>query len=334
MQRARQPRENHRNAARDHDRDRTHREGRPPRAHLLRDWTIRAIPARSRRRAFRVALGGLALASTVLTSGCDSVSGVPDANSTPAHSDEHTTTERAVSKIVAPQPVEPALPPVSADAPPVGAVPGLPEAAPALQRWATDLTTGSSTDLQAKCWDIAPQNVTDMYADEEVVLAALAQPGVVSENTVTWRSATTTVTAERSAVDTGYACPRVATAGAEVAYNDADARHTVRRYLSRLIGKPLDPSDTEILHPLVCKATPVAWDPTGTGQPTPPPLATNPGVLTGTTAFADQQIRSAWLRADYMSVDVPVTNAAGIQQNRTFTVTADTEGYCIGAVTA
>ncbi|MFE9582891.1 hypothetical protein ACFYO1_41420 [Nocardia sp. NPDC006044] len=137
---------------------------------------------------------------------------------------------------------------------------------------------------------------------------------------------------DRAALDTGYACPRVATAGADIEYNEADARHTVRRYLARFVGTPLDAADKEGTYPLVCKASPATWDPAGTGKAISAPLADNPGKLTGATKFADQEISSERLRGDYLAVEVPVTNSAGVTKTRTFTLTSGPQGYCIGDV--
>ncbi|WP_330233871.1 hypothetical protein OHA40_16250 [Nocardia sp. NBC_00508] len=273
---------------------------------------------------------GLALIGAGALTGCDSVAGIPDESAAPAAA--RTTPPAAVPATT--PPTSSSLPPVPADAPPVGAVAGLPAAASAVQRWAADLQSHTIAEMQEKCWTIAPKNVADMYDDQQSVLAALAQPGTATEDTVIWQSRTTTVAIDRAEVETGYACPRVAEAGADVAYNDADARHTVRRYLSRFVGSPLDPADQEGTYPLVCKASPATWDPTATGRAIPAPLANNQGMLTGTTAFADQQIRSEQLNADYVAVLVPVTNSSGVAQTRTFTLRSGPDGYCIGEVSA
>ncbi|MEU7763583.1 hypothetical protein AB0B25_00435 [Nocardia sp. NPDC049190] len=262
--------------------------------------------------------------------GCDSVVGIPDDNAPIAAAP--TTTPTAAPTTTPPSTT--ALPPIPADAPPVGAVSGLPAAADAVRRWAADLESGTTAELQAKCWTIAPRNVADMYDNQQGIRTALAQPGTAARDTVTWKSATTTVVVHRAEVDTGYACPRVASAGADIEYNDADARHTVRRYLARFVGDPLDPSDQESDHPLVCKASPASWDPSGTGQPTSAPLATSQGTLTGTTGFADQELRSEQLGANYIAVLVPVTNASGVTQTRTFTLLSGPDGYCIGDVSS
>ncbi|WP_280351452.1 hypothetical protein [Nocardia abscessus] len=284
--------------------------------------------AAATRRTRAALIGGLALVGAVAVTGCDSVVGIPDESAPQA---AVRTTPPAAVPAAAP-PSTSALPPVPADAPPVGAVAGLPAAAPAVQRWAADLQTRTVAELQEKCWTIAPKNVADMYANPQAILAALTQPGTTVDNTVVWTNATTTVAVDRAEVATGYACPRVATAGAEIAYNDADARHTVRRYLSRFVGTPLDTADKEGDYPLICKASPATWDPKGTGRPSPAPLANNQGALTGATEFADQQIRSEQVNTEYIAVLVPVTNSSGVTQTRTFTLRSGPEGYCIGDI--
>ncbi|WP_067470404.1 hypothetical protein [Nocardia amamiensis] len=275
----------------------------------------------------RAALIGLALIGAGALTGCDSVAGIPDDSAAPAAA--RTTPPAAVPATT--PPTTASVPPVPDDAPPVGAVAGLPAASSAVQRWAADLQSHTIAEMQEKCWTIAPKNVADMYGDLQSILAALAQPGTATTDAVVWQSRTTTVAVDRAEVETGYACPRVAAAGADIAYNDADARHTVRRYLSRFIGSPLDPADKEGTYPLVCKAS-ATWDPTATGRPIPAPLAGNPGMLTGTIEFADQQIRSEQLNTDYIAVPVPVTNSSGVTQTRTFTLRSGPDGYCIGDV--
>ncbi|WP_245663613.1 hypothetical protein [Nocardia arthritidis] len=273
-------------------------------------------------------VGGSALIAAIALSGCDSVVGIPEES--PPQAAVRTTPPAAVP--TTPPPSTSALPPVPADAPPVGAVAGLPAAATAMQRWAADLRSHTIAEMQDKCWTIAPKNVADMYADQQAVFTALAQPGTTTEDAVVWKSSATTVAVPRAELDSGYACPRVATDGTEVAYNDADARHTVRRYLSRFVGTPLDPADMEGDYPLICKASPATWDPKGTGRPSPAPLANNQGALTGATEFADQQIRSEQVNTDYIAVLVPVTNSSGVTQTRTFTLRSGPDGYCIGDI--
>ncbi|MEV0029218.1 hypothetical protein [Nocardia sp. NPDC050793] len=288
-----------------------------------------APPGRAARRGYRGAVIGMALGGALLLAGCDSVSGIPGDDPAPAKA---TTPSAAIPSAPPTTATTSTLAAAPADAPEVGAVPGVPEAATALRRWAADLESDTIAELQDKCWTMAPGNVADMYEDKQTILAAIAQPGAATASTVTWKSRSATVTVERDAIATGYACPRVFPAGTEVGYNDADARHTVRRYLARFVGEPLDPADKEGNYPLICKASPAEWDPTGTGSPTPPPLANNPGKLTGATDFAGQEISSEFIGDGYLTVEVPVTNSSGVTQVRTFTLTESDEGYCIGDV--
>ncbi|MGW0178615.1 hypothetical protein [Nocardia sp. NPDC003345] len=294
-----------------------------------------AVPGRRYTRVRSLA-AGLATAGVLLSTGCDSVSGIPGDDQGAGHTAPAETADSAQPDLPAapPPPAAPALPPVPADAPVVGAVPGVEQATPALRRFAADLRVGDIATLQQRCWSLPPLTVQTMYADPDAVLTALARPGTVSDGTLTWTDGVTTVTVDESRVASGYACGRVSPAYTEPVFDAADARHTVRRYLARTTGQPLDPADREEEYPLVCAAEPAGWDPQATGAPVVAPLATDPGALTGVTGFADQQISSQQLTPGYMSVSVPVTNAAGVTQNRTFLLEQGDDGYCIGEISA
>ncbi len=295
-------------------------------------------PALPRPRPHRaVALAAGLTVTAALIAGCDSVSGIPGDDPAPAGTTTATappTTSTATQAIAPGEPAPTkATTPLPADAPQVGAVPGDADAVTAVRRWAADLQTSTVAELQAKCWTIPPRTVADMYADPQSVLAALGQPGTATADTVTWRNRTTTVTVERDAVATGYACGRVFAAGVEPGYDEADARHTVRRYLARATGKPLDPADIEDTHPLTCKASLTTWDPQGAGNPTAPPLAGDSGKVGNVTSYTGDELRSDQVRGDYLAVHVPVTTSPGGTRVRTFTVVPTAEGYCIGDVT-
>ncbi|WP_040787928.1 hypothetical protein [Nocardia paucivorans] len=281
---------------------------------------------------------GIAVAGALIGAGCDSVSGIQDEYADPPPVAEAATEAAAPTTGAtdgrpgaASETTE--LPPVPADAPEVGPVAGMPEAVPALRRFATDLAAGDTTALQDACWTIPPLTLADMYADSAGVLAALSGPGTLADGRITWSDDTYTLTVGTAAVESGYACPRVHPAGTEPTYDTADARHTVRRYLARLVGRPLHPTDREDTYPLVCPATPANWDPQGSGNPVSAPLASEPDALTGITTFADQEISSEQLGSGYIAVRVPVTDASGTTRGRVFTVTETTDGHCIGDVT-
>ncbi len=93
-----------------------------------------------------------------------------------------------------------------------------------------------------------------------------------------------------------------------------DARYTVRRYLSRWIGQPLQPDDTEGRYPLVCAGS---------------VLAANPGRLTGTMSFDNDRMTARRIGDTGAEVTVPVTNSATVTTVRTFTLRAAAQGYCI-----
>ncbi|MEU0502052.1 hypothetical protein [Nocardia sp. NPDC005998] len=284
------------------------------------------------RRALLAITTGLALTSAVLLTGCDSVSGIP--GDEPPNTSAKTTTPSAAIPTTATQALAQTF------SVPVGEVRGVSGAADVVSRFGAALERATPAELQSKCWMMAPGNVSDMSADKKTILTAIAEPATVTKNSVSWQNAGTTISFDRAAIESGIknsnqtVCPWVAQDGADPGPNEADARHTVRRYLARFVGTPLDPSDKEGTYPLVCKASPANWDPTGTGSPTSAPLANNPGRLTGITKFTDQEIRSERLRAGYVTVEVPVTNSSGVTQTRTFTLTEGSEGYCIGDVSA
>ncbi|WP_152649408.1 hypothetical protein [Nocardia seriolae] len=101
---------------------------------------------------------------------------------------------------------------------------------------------------------------------------------------------------------------------AQPAFTEDDARYTVRRYLSRWIGQPLRPDDTEGRYPLVC-----------TGSI----LAANPGKLTGTMSFDNDRMTARRTGDTGAEVTVPVTNSSNVTAVRTFTLRAAAQGYCI-----
>lgn len=282
--------------------------------------------------------GSLAVLAVGMLAGCDSAVGIDGTDyhrSDPAPETAHSSATRQTAPATPTAELEPAAT--------VALTTADPDTTAALTRWATDLQRLTPAELEAKCWTIAPQNVDTMYADHAAILAALAQPGADNGTAVVWQSPATaeapiTVVAQRADIETGYACPRVYPAGTETGFGaygttqTADARHVVRRYLARVTGSPVNPADEQSTHPLICTAG-TAWDPTGIGAAAQAPAATNPNQLPAPTAFADQSISSTALNSTYLSIAANVT-AGGIQQERTYTVKATDDGYCIGDISA
>ncbi|MFF0499394.1 hypothetical protein ACFYU5_23540 [Nocardia aobensis] len=295
--------------------------------------------ARRGRRLSAVRAGGLAIVVAGILAGCDSQVGIEGTDYHKSESSSAATQSAAPSssRIAAPAPVAPE----SAVA--VALVTADPQATEAMTRWVTDLRQLTPAEMEAKCWTLAPRNVETMYSDKPAIESALAEPGSDNGTALVWKSASgaadaVTVVAERTDIATGYACPRVYPAGTEIGFGTgneaqtADARHIVRRYLSRQTGHPIDAADQENTHPLLCTAA-TTWDPNGTGRTSRPPLATNAAKLTTPTAFADQSLSSTALNSTYLSISATVT-VGGSQQERTYTVKATDNGYCIGDVSA
>ncbi|MVU79761.1 hypothetical protein GPX89_21270 [Nocardia sp. ET3-3] len=263
-------------------------------------------------------LGTLLIGAACFGAGCDSHVGI---EGTDWHADSGDAAQTVTDTRTAP----------AAAIGGVGSVPGRPEAAAAVARWAADLRGRGLDELAGRCWTMAPRNVHAMYAEPQTILDALAGPGSISENAVTWQNTEVIVTAQDRDIATGYACPHVYPTGGEAGFNDADARHTVRRFLSRATGNPLDPADREDAYPLICAAG-RTWDPDGTGKPSNVPLAVNPSKPGTVKTFVDQSIKSEWPRGGYITVSVPVTTGTGNQTKQIYTLKSGSEGYCIGDV--
>ncbi|MGA9872780.1 MAG: hypothetical protein WBQ44_16780, partial [Rhodococcus sp. (in: high G+C Gram-positive bacteria)] len=167
--------------------------------------------------------------------------------------------------------------------------------------------------------------------DVPAILGAAASPGLAEQDVVTWTGPTTALTVARSDIASGYACPRVHPAGTSPGWSEVDAEYTVERYLGRFTGAPVSPADLEGDHPVVCDNR-LPWDPQGTGAPTIPPLANNPGRLTGSVSYNPNSVYVAFVDGDYTTVYADVTNVSGFEQNQVFTLALRQSGYCIGDV--
>ncbi|WP_067687060.1 hypothetical protein [Nocardia jejuensis] len=199
----------------------------------------------------------------------------------------------------------------------VGEVAGNAKAAAALEPWVRDLVSLDLDQLVRKCWTVDPDVAREMYADKDGILAAVAEPGIDGQFAVSWKGATETVSVKRTEIASGYACPRVTTPGVTNGYTVADARYAVFRYLSRWVGKPVDPNDVEGRYPLVCAGS---------------VLSNNPGKLTGSTAFTNSEMTSEKTGRDSVEITVPVTNSSGVTQSTSFTLAIGSEGYCINNI--
>ncbi|QIS13739.1 hypothetical protein [Nocardia arthritidis] len=198
---------------------------------------------------------------------------------------------------------------------PVGAVPGNPAAAQAIQPWARDLVGGDFDRLIRNCWTIEPSHAREMYGDKDGILAALAQPGRDKQFKVTWEGPTRTVHLYRDEIASGYACPWVS-AGPLRELDSIDARYALHRYLGRRTASPVNRDDTEDKYPLVCSGS---------------PLADNPGKVTGADAFDEG--KSTVLDADHGGWNITVPVGSRYRQALTFRLAIGPWGYCVSDAT-
>ncbi|NLU84804.1 hypothetical protein HCA44_18700 [Rhodococcus sp. HNM0569] len=273
---------------------------------------------RYRSRAVVAALAIGALAASV--SACDDgTSGLPQDNDPAASASTSaadttpptTTREPAAERIV------------------VGAVPGNPGATRAVQAWADDLAADPQRAVE-RCWTQPPNR--SMYGQIEAIRSVVAAPGVDGQYAVTWSDGTTSVSAKRSEIASGYACPNVHAASNTDFYGPADAEWTLHRYLSRETGRPVDPADTEDRYPLVCPGN-SPWDPESTGAGGEPPLKADPDSAPRIASFDTDEMTVTPLRGDYMSIDVPATDVAGNSGVATAVLSIGPDGYCMGELT-
>ncbi|MGV8872491.1 MAG: hypothetical protein ACOH2Q_08195 [Rhodococcus sp. (in: high G+C Gram-positive bacteria)] len=280
-----------------------------------------AAPTR-RRRVTTTALP--LIASLALLGACDSTVGLPSEQSATT-TDTATSTPESTS--VATTTTAPPIPP----GPPVGEVPGNPDAAVALRPFVNDLIGGGIGVVTPRCWTVPPTDIPTMYVDTGAILDAVAAPGVDGQYAVTWTGPTSTVSVKRSEIASGYACPAVYPTGTAPVFDAADAAYTVDRYLGRLAGLPVAPQDIEENYPLVCDGR-QTWDPAGTGLPTAPPLNVNPALLPAVTSFDPDSVFVTAENGIYTRVNADIIDVTGTYQNRTFVLTIGGEGYCIGDI--
>ncbi|WP_415972070.1 hypothetical protein [Rhodococcus sp. 077-4] len=277
-------------------------------------------------RPTRVVRTALPLIATLaLVGACDSAVGLPSEQSgAPSSTTAPTTTQTAVAETTT---TPPPIPP----GPPVGEVPGNPDAAMALRPFVNDLTGGGIGVVTARCWTVPPTEIPAMYVDTDAILAAAAGPGVDGQYAVTWTGPSATVSVERSEIASGYACPTVYPTGTAPVFDAVDAAYTVDRYLGRLAGIPVNRNDVEENYPLVCDGR-QTWDPLGTGSPTAPPLVENPEILPGIASFDPDSVFVTGQNGIYTQVNADIVDASSTYRNRTFVLAVGGEGYCIGDI--
>ncbi|MFD6221278.1 serine/threonine-protein kinase [Nocardia asteroides] len=192
----------------------------------------------------------------------------------------------------------------------IAAVPGSPTAATVLRPWLDDVLAGDLAALTRKCWTQSPAEIPRMYGDARQIADAVGRPGVLGKFGPSWHNDAIQVSLRPSELQSEYGCPIVTDRDAPL-LTDEQARYTVERYLSRVVGDPVNPADVEPDYPLLC-------------------LGTQPGTaLSGVRRFADRELTVRRSTGTTATVDAPVTSADGTAAAVTLGLDQAANGFCI-----
>ncbi|MFD4353592.1 serine/threonine-protein kinase [Nocardia sp. NPDC058518] len=195
----------------------------------------------------------------------------------------------------------------------IGAVPNSPKAASVLRPWLDDVLAGDTSALIRKCWTQSPAEIPRMYGDVEQITDAVRRPGTLGEFGPYWRNDTLQVSLRPSELRSVYGCPIVGDPSA-TRLTDEQARYTVERYLSRVVGDPVNPADIEPDYPLLC-----------TGA--------QPGTtLSGVRRFEDKALTVRGSTGSVVTVSAPVTGADGATSAVDLTLDHAANGFCISSI--
>lgn len=203
--------------------------------------------------------------------------------------------------------------PTTTPAAQIGAVPGSPNAATVLRPWLDDVLAGDMSVLVRKCWTQSPAEIPRMYGDVEQITDAVRRPGELGRSGPYWRNDKLQVSLRPSELRSAYGCPIVGDPSA-TGLTDEQARYTVERYLSRVVGDPVNPADVEPDYPLLCDDA-------------------QPGtVLSGVRRFEDKSLTVRGSAGSVVTVSVPVTTADGAQKTAELTLEQAANGFCISRI--
>ncbi|MEV6058746.1 serine/threonine-protein kinase [Nocardia asteroides] len=192
----------------------------------------------------------------------------------------------------------------------IAAVPGSPTAATVLRPWLDDVLAGDLAALTRKCWTQSPAEIPRMYGDARQIADAVGRPGVLGKFGPSWHNDTIQVSLRPSELQSEYGCPIVTDRNAPL-LTDEQARYTVERYLSRVVGDPVNPADVEPDYPLLCAGA-------------------QPGTaLSGVRRFADQELTVRRSTGTTATVDAPVTSADGTAARVTLGLDQAANGFCV-----
>ncbi|MFD5174179.1 serine/threonine-protein kinase [Nocardia sp. NPDC058379] len=197
----------------------------------------------------------------------------------------------------------------------IGAVPDSPTAATVLRPWLDDVRAGDTDALIRKCWTQSPVEIPRMYGDVDQITDAVRRPGILGQFGPYWQNDVLKVSLRPSELRSGYGCPIVSDRAA-TRLTDEQARYTAERYLSRVVGYPVNPADIEPDYPLLC-----------TGA--------QPGTaLSGARRFDDKALTVRGSTGSVVTVSAPVTSADGASKQVYLTLDHGTDGFCISRVDA
>ncbi len=123
----------------------------------------------------------------------------------------------------------------------IAAVPNSPKAASVLRPWLDDVLAGDMSALIRKCWTQPPAEIPRIYGDVAQITDAVRRPGVLGRFGPFWQNDRITVSLRPSELRSVYGCPIVSDRSA-TGLTDEQARYTAERYLSRVVGDPVNPS--------------------------------------------------------------------------------------------
>ncbi|MFD4460055.1 protein kinase [Nocardia sp. NPDC058480] len=195
----------------------------------------------------------------------------------------------------------------------IGAVPNSSRAAPALRPWLDDVLAGDTSALIRKCWTQSPAEIPRMYGDVEQITDAVRRPGVLGPFGPYWQNDALQVSLRPSELRSDYGCPIVSDRSA-TRLTDEQARYTVERYLSRVVGDPVNPADVEPDYPLLCNGA-------------------QPGTtLSGVRHFEDKALTVRGSAGSVVTVSAPVTSSEGATSSVDLTLDHAANGFCISRI--
>lgn len=122
-----------------------------------------------------------------------------------------------------------------------------------VQAWADDVAADDGPNLTTKCWTLPADYVSGHYTAVagRIATALTTTPAPAQDGYVWGLNSATEVRVPWAEGTSEYACPHVDLDGNH-SPDDSTVIWTVRRFLLREQGRPVNPADTEAAYPLRC----------------------------------------------------------------------------------